>query len=123
MRILSKILKWLMVIWTFITNKDNLKIVQPVLNIAEEVAKHTKTELDNAALASIAAYIRNETKGLGRDDLKKVEDAINKASKGSLRNVQIGLSTKDGVKLGLPFGAVQYNHNDGSVKWQKEFKF
>ena len=123
MRILGKVIKYAMLAWTFLTNKENVKIVRSVFNIAEEVAKHTKNDLDNAALASIATYVRHETKGLSKSEVKKVSEAVNSKATGDLRTVSLGIDLKEGVTIGTQFGSVHYNHKDGSVKWGKEFRF
>lgn len=122
-RILGKVTNYLVLIYTFLTNKENVKIVRSVFNIAEEVAKHTKNDLDNAALASIATYVRHETKGLSKSEMEKVSEAVNNKSTGDLRTVSLGINLKDGVTLETKFGSVHYNYKNGSVKWGRELRF
>jgi len=123
LKIIGKIYKVAMLAYTFITKPDNLRIVNSVLNIGEEVAKHTGTDLDNAALAKIATFVRNETKTLMPHEARIVAARVNKTDKGSLRTVNLSIDNKKGIKVGTPAGSVSYNHNDGSIRWGKEFTF
>jgi len=105
----------------FIFQRKNRAIINAVLNISLEVSNKTKNKVDNAVLTHIAAFIRNETKDLKEDQLKAVAKKIGDFKSGPLKNVSLRLD-KSNVGVYTKFGAVKYNHKDGSVKWGVELK-
>lgn len=108
-------------LYTFIFKRKNLRVAFSLLKIGNEIAKYTKTDLDNAALAALATFLRNETKGLTDEEVKALSDEINNVKRGKLKEVTISVDSKKGIQLGTGFGSVSYNHNNGSIKWEKGF--
>ncbi len=120
---ISMIIKACVLVWTFISSNKNYAMIKTALDIGQEIAKHTKTDIDNAALASMAAFIRNRTKGMTDREKTALANHITKKKSGALSDVRIGFDSKKGLKLDTAFGDIKYNHNDGSFEWGKTLKF
>ena len=118
---MKKIITIILKCWAFIFQRKNRAIINAILNISQEISKKTKNKVDNAVLAHLAAFIRNETKGLDHDEARVVSRKIGAIKKGPLKNVSL-LIDKSTVGVETKFGAVRYNYKDGSVKWGIELK-
>jgi len=107
--------------WAFIFQRKNMAIINAILNISLEFSNKTKNKVDDAVLTHIAAFIRNETKGLNHDELIVVAKKIGAVKNGPLKNVSLWLD-KNSVGVDTKFGAVRYNHKKGSVTWGIDLK-
>jgi len=123
MNIIKSIFMWVksIVLWLVISEnrKVGIKYTKKALDIAEVVSKFTSSTKDDKAVAFLAkqfnkaAQLNNITE---EESLKKVANEVSKISKGSLKDISVGI---DNGKIGLSFGkgGVKYNPKDGSVKF------
>lgn len=109
--------------WNFVFRSKNKYILNAMLNIAGEVAKLTKNKVDNAAIAYLAAMIRNETKNLDDQEVEILSELVNKKTRGSLKDIKLKFDSKKGIGVQTKFGSAMYNYDKGVLTWEKKIMF
>lgn len=115
-------IKWVKIILKFIFSRQSLLVLDAIFDIAFEIKKHEKSGLDNAALASIATYVRHRTKSIDDEKIKQITDSISDNVNKNLKDYKIGINPQGKVNLRSPIGTVSYDWTDGSVKWGRNIK-
>ena len=114
---INKIKQWFSLAWAYITDKKNYKVLKAVHSIADEVAKKTKNDIDNAALAFIVTAFRYETRTLSFKNLKEVSELINKLTKGPLSDYEVSINKHNNITLKSPIGTIIYDYSKGTLRW------
>jgi|TARA_R110000744_G_scaffold228_2_gene857 hypothetical protein len=118
-RFFKKITEYISYLYLLVADRKNAIYVKMAMSIGNEIAKNTKTDMDDKVMAYLATYISKETRSLDEDGVKKLSSVINSKTKGTLKDVLVSIDSRNGIKLGIPFGSVRYNPKDGSVSFGK----
>ena len=113
---------FLLFIYTFITNRKNLHLINPLLRIAEYAAHLSKNKWDDTAIASLAMFIRHETKGLDESSVLSIAKMISDKTRGSLKDISVEIIGNESVKVKTKTSFVKYNYKQGTFRFKKDFK-
>lgn len=108
--------------YTFIMNKENLPLINPLIRIAEYAASLTKNEWDDAAIGALAMFIRHETKDFTLKQCEKISETISEKRKGPLKDIKVKISPNGKVRVGTSSRGVEYDAYSGLLEYKKGFK-
>jgi len=112
------------ILWLFVKkNRDiGIRYTKMALDIATEISKITKTKKDDLAIAYLTEKFVSGASVLGINNLKEAAETITKAQ-GSIKGVEIGVDSKEGVSLKLGRTKAEYNFKDKSVQVGTTIRF
>jgi hypothetical protein len=116
-------IKWIKSVGLWLLKKENreagIKATKQAMDLFDVVARHTKTSKDDKAAAFIAKQFDKALKinDIFEDkEVKAISKEVTKETKGSLKNVTLGLD-KGTITAGVGKIGVKYDPSNGNVKF------